>query len=138
MVSAVEPGTVTITNLDGAMVLGFPSDEERSGLMALWEARRQEEDQRRTEAVEAMAAAQSREAVNVDVVRERPHRKLTQLTFNPLRIVDAIPCEQVVAYVVGPSSKPGQAMAVQPITLRVPMPRFRTIEYRGTVLTYAP
>lgn len=142
-VSAVEPGVVTIRDSSGTMALGFPSDAERSGLMAQWEARRQEEVQRRLDAIEAteaaqLQAAQLQAASEAQVVRAAPRRKLVQLTFNPLRIVEAIPYEQVVAYVVGPSGKPGEAISVTPITLKVPMPRFRTMEYRGTVLTYSP
>jgi hypothetical protein len=136
-VAAIEPGSVTISCPAGTATLGFPTPEERQGLMALWETRRQEEDRRRKEAIQAVEAEQTREAI-AGAMRSTPDRRLVQLTFNPLRIVEAFPGEQVVAYVFGPSGKPGGGISVKPLTLKIPMPRFHITEYRGTITTYAP
>jgi hypothetical protein len=145
VVVAIEPSQVATTSPEGALNIASATQSEREGLVTLWRQRLQEE----TNARVADAQRQDAVAVAAPVVPQaglaaagwRGPRRLVELTFDPLQIVNVTPTRMPVGWAVVPVTRTvngKQVTSYETKEFTVPMPQFDRIEYRGSIMTYAP
>lgn len=144
VVSAIDPSGVTLASPDGVVTASVATQNERDGLAVLWQKRQEEDDRSRVAAVaQKDAAIQMDQQVKLPraTPRVRGPSRLVELTFNPLQIVNVTKTRMPVAWAVVPVTKTingRQVTGFETKEFTIPMPQFDRIEYRGTVMTYAP
>lgn len=145
VVTAIEPTGMTLTSPEGVIAASVATQGERDNLAALWQRKQEEETRSRVAAL-----AQQNGAMQIDQqvrlpgsqprVTSGPSR-LVEVTFNPLQIVNVTHTRMPVGWAVVPVTKVVNGKTVSGFETKeftVPMPQFDRIEYRGTVMTYAP